>query len=272
MRRPRRPGRCGRPCTIENVRHICVREPLQAVLPRRWRDLSVLEAVCQHLGHERLLLPEFDVDALFPGFSEASVTFSRIPLGDWSVVPTEQLVLAKLVCAMAPTRVLEVGSFRGYTARVLAENAPAHTSITALDPDERHGEAYEGTNASRRIERIVGSFEEHRGDVRYDFIFLDADHTKSAVEKDTATAFALLAPGGVLVWHDYADWGWLNEENRVPEVLNELAKSTFILRLPGTLSAIHRDGWARDAVDRAVRLWEESRARDRWHTRSFNYA
>ncbi len=161
----------------ERVRHICVREPLHAILPRRWRDAPVLEAVCQHFGHKRLLLPEFDVDALFPGFSEASVTFGRIPLGNWSVVPTEQLVLAKLVCALSPTRVLEVGSFRGYTARVLAENAPAHTSIAALDPDERHGEAYEGASAAHRIERVVGSFEEHQSDVGYDFIFLDADHT-----------------------------------------------------------------------------------------------
>jgi hypothetical protein len=39
---------------------------------------------------------------------------------------------------------------------------------------------------------------------KFDFIFIDGDHSYEGVENDTLKAFKLLKPGGVIMWHDYA--------------------------------------------------------------------
>lgn len=41
----------------------------------------------------------------------------------------------------------------------------------------------------------------HQG--RCDLVFVDAAHSYDFVRSDTANAFKLLAPGGVILWHDY---------------------------------------------------------------------
>ena len=37
----------------------------------------------------------------------------------------------------------------------------------------------------------------------YDFIFIDGAHDYASVKADTELAHALLAPGGIIAWHDY---------------------------------------------------------------------
>lgn len=229
------------------MRHLCLRELLKKVVPGRWQGAEILENVCQQFGHNRLHLPLASIEKLFPGFNETPVTISLLPRGSWSTPLTDQIVLAKLARLLQPSAILEVGSFRGYTTRLLAENTPPSTVIHALDINPDHGEAYRNTPLAPRIRRLIGSLSEWPYEtaerMKYDFIFLDADHKQEAVESDTKYLLSMLADGGMLFWHDYADWGWMSTWNRVPEVLHAYSKERPILSIPGTSLAVYRQGW-----------------------------
>ena len=252
------------------MRHICLRELLKKVVPGRWQGAPILENVCQQFGHNRLHLPEVSIEKLFPGFDETPVTISHLPRGSWSTPLTDQIVLAKLARLLQPKTILEVGSFRGYTTRLLAENTPPQTIIHALDIDPNHGEAYVNTPLASRITRLVGSLSEWPVEtserLKYDFIFLDADHKQEPVESDTTYLLLMLADRGLLLWHDYADWGWMSTWNRVPEVLHAHSKERLILSIPGTSLAIYRQGWTEQTVSHAVRSRTGTDADSHWTT------
>lgn len=238
------------------MRHICTRELLKKVVPGRWQGAPILENVCQQFGHKRLLLPEASIEKLFPGFVETPVTISLLPRGSWSTPLTDQIVLAKLARLLRPKAILEVGSFRGYTTRLLAENTEPSTIIHALDIDPDHGEAYRNTPLEKRITRLVGSLDrwpvETAERLKYDFIFLDADHKQEPVESDTKHLLSMLSDSGWMFWHDYADWGWMSAWNRVPEVLHAHSTERPILSLPGTSLAVYREGWTEADVAPAI--------------------
>lgn len=106
---------------------------------------------------------------------------------------------------------MEIGSFRGYTAFHLLNNLPADTLLVTVDRDPGHGEAYLNTNLATRAERRIGEIgtgtfvKDQIGS--YDLIFVDAGHSYEGVKHDIELVLPLLAENGLLVWHDYANWG-----------------------------------------------------------------
>ena len=255
---------------VLNSRHLCVREFLKIVVPGRWQSAHILENICQHYGHRRLHLPEFSVEELFPGLNETPITVSSMPRGSWSTPITDQVMIAKLARLLRPKNILEVGSFRGYTARLLAENTASDCIIHALDINPDHGEAYIKSPLKSRIRRHIGSLKDQPPEslkgISFDFVFVDADHQFEAVESDTRTIIPLLAEAGVLIWHDYSDWGWMSSWNRVPEFLQNLSKEIPILTIPGTTLALHRRGWIYQDVEKAVEEWMRLSGRSHWES------
>ena len=256
--------------TVLKSRHLCVREFLKIVVPGRWQSANILENICQHYGHRRLLLPEFSLDELFPGLNELSVTVSGMPRGSWSTPITDQVMLAKLARLLRPKNILEVGSYRGYTARLLAENTTSDCIIHALDINPDHGEAYLKSPLESRIRRHIGSLKDQTPEslkgISFDFVFVDADHQFEAVENDTRTILPLLAEDGAIIWHDYSDWGWMSSWNRVPEFLHNLSKEIPILTIPGTTLALHRRGWTYQGVEKAIEEWSRLSGRSHWES------
>jgi predicted O-methyltransferase YrrM len=163
-------------------------------------------------------------------------------------------MLAKMTLCTRPRRVLEVGSYRGYTTRLLAEHTAPTTTIVAFDRNPEHGEAYSGTPVETKIERRVGemSYEAFARDARnsYDLIFLDADHTYESVRRDTEILLPLLAPSGLFVWHDYANWGRFSRKNGVPEFLHELSRTRPVAAVAGSWLAVHSPSWSGAASTR----------------------
>ena len=86
--------------------------------------------------------------------------------------------------------------------------------------------AYRYGPFSAQIERRVGRIEPetvaHDKPGSFDLIFLDADHSYTAVKNDTNILLGLLSERGYFVWHDYANWGKVGGKNGVPEYLHEL--------------------------------------------------
>ncbi len=251
-------------------RHICLREIMKIVVPGRWQGAPIWESLSIQYGHPRLCLPQFAVEMLFPGIETLPVQISLLPQGSWSAPLTDQVMLAKFARWIKPKHVLEVGSFRGYTARLLAENTLDDCIIHALDIAPDHGQAYKGEPIAAKIKRHIGTLQATPSALphgqKFDFIFLDADHRRSAVESDTRNLFPLLSEDGILFWHDYADWGWMSEWNGVPEYLCELERMLPILSVPGTTLAVYRPAWTRDWVAPAIERWDGEAKRSHWDT------
>lgn len=206
-----------------------------------------LEAALSELDRKRLKLPILNPRLLFDAFDQQPVTLTELPSGPWASPVADVVMLAKIAMCLAPRRVLEVGSYRGYTTRLLAQHTPGTTKIVAFDRDPRHGESYRESPLAARIDRRVGTIgaEAFAADTRgsYDLIFLDADHTYEAVRHDTEVLLPLLSPDGVFIWHDYANWGRFSGKNGVPEALQELSARLPVGAISGSWLAAHMPAW-----------------------------
>lgn len=200
-----------------------------------------------HFLKQRLLLPELSLQALWNNFEDQPVILHQLPKGSWSTPLADVILLLKAIVCTAPKKILEVGSFRGYTALYIAQHVAADARIVTVDRDPNHGEAYRNTHYVDRIDRRIGQtsqalFQQDEPE-SYDFIFLDADHRYAGVKHDTELLLPLLSPSGYFLWHDYANWGYFDGKNGVPEYLNELSKTLPIAHISGSDLAIYSPAW-----------------------------
>jgi predicted O-methyltransferase YrrM len=94
----------------------------------------------------------------------------------------------------------------------MLEHALDDATLTAVDIDPQHGEAYRGTPLADRVDRRVGpiGLEMFSTDElgSFDLVFVDADHSQAAAAHDTEIALRMVSEGGTVLWHDYANWGY----------------------------------------------------------------
>lgn len=234
---------------------------------------NIDQALCQFLAQERLRLPLLSPSRFFEDFEEHTIELDVIPRGPWSTPLADVVMLLKVIACTQPRRLLEVGSYRGYTALLMTQHAPDDATLVTVDLNPDHGEAYRGTEFENRIERRVGKtggriFEDDAS-ASYDLIFVDAGHFYEEVKYDTELLLPLLAEDGYLLWHDYANWGFFNRKNGVPEYLHELSNSIPIAHLAGSDIAIHCPAWADRQANRFKRSLLEPAAPgefDPWKT------
>lgn len=226
-------------------------EPFRARLFRLfWRlsgRRSQIDTLFTPLLKYRRYLVECDAHEVIPAFTETKITIQSAPIGTWSTPLVDVFVLLKAAQGFGPRRILELGSYRGDTARLLAENTPDQATICAVDVDPRHGAGYRDLPISSKILRKTGAiseslFEPHE---KYDFIYVDANHDFASVVSDTQVAFALLAQPGVVIWHDYHHESYFHGMAGVPEALKVFAAEHPIVAIRGTHLAMHSTipGW-----------------------------
>jgi hypothetical protein len=219
----------------------------------------------------RKYLPECDAEDIIPRFSESEVVIRRCPMGAWSTPLIDVFVLLKAAIGFESKRILELGSYRGDTARLLAENTCEDTVIYAVDVDERHGASYRDLDVARKIVRKTGriSLDLFKNE-KFDLIFVDADHDFASVFSDTEVAFKLLAERGVILWHDYAHDAYFHGMSGIPEALNYFAKSSAIYAIRGTRLAFYSSviGWEtvkltpRQHEQAGFSVWDEGEIRE----------
>ena len=184
---------------------------------------------------------------LFPDFDERIVSIGQVSRGSWSTPLADLVMLLKLAVCTEPKRLMEIGSYRGYTALFLAQHISPDAKIVAMDRYPDHGEAYRETSFAKMIERRTGETERamfaRDEPASYDLLFVDADHSYSSVRNDTELVLPLLSPAGFIVWHDYANWGYFSGQNGVPEYLGEMSANLPVAHVAGSTLAIHSPSW-----------------------------
>ncbi|MCM1169750.1 MAG: O-methyltransferase [Bacteroides sp.] len=113
--------------------------------------------------------------------------------------------LLEMLCRMIrPMRVLEVGTYTGYSALCMARALPEGGKITTVEHNEELRErilrTFEQAGVSQRVELLMGEAESLLPTLpgaSFDFVFLDAD--KASYNAYYPLVKALLAPGGWLL-------------------------------------------------------------------------
>lgn len=203
----------------------------------------------------RHYLQVVDAQEHIPRFDQTEVRFRQCPLGAWSTPLIDVYILIKAVMGFNSKRVLELGSYRGDTARLIAENTPDDVRICTVDIHPEHGAAYKDLPLARRIDRKVGAITPQlfAPGEKYDFIFVDANHDYRSAMNDTAVAFSVLSEQGVIFWHDYHFHSYFHGMAGVPETLRYFATQHPIVSIRGTTLAMSSryPGWeTRKLIDK----------------------
>jgi predicted O-methyltransferase YrrM len=168
---------------------------------------------------------------LFPELAEKQprIVLEHLP-GNGIHDAVNELAYLALVChAIAPSLVFEIGTFRGRTALNFALNSPDDCRVLTLDlPLEEAGGAhlgsadralaqrrevgreYVGKDVSHKIEQLYGDsrfFSFAPYEAQADIVFIDGGHTYDIALCDTRNALRLCRPGGVILWHDFGNYG-----------------------------------------------------------------
>jgi caffeoyl-CoA O-methyltransferase len=129
------------------------------------------------------------------------VAFS--PRAQMLVGSLEGRFLAMLVAISGARRILEIGTFTGYSAIAMAEALPADGRITTLELDPVHAETaakhIEAAGVGDRVEIVRGPAIEslRRLEGPFDIVFIDAD--KAGYPDYYEAVVPLVRPGGLIV-------------------------------------------------------------------------
>ena len=187
-----------------------------------WRCQSIFE-----------FLPELDG-------KKARVTLEHLP-GEGMTTPINELAfMAMVAAALEPKRIFEIGTYRGRTALNFALNSPDDCEIFTLDlPDEALvtaaqatrgvdarviqsddrllGVEYAGKDVSSKITQLYGNslqFDFTPFENQVDLVFVDGGHTYDIAGSDTDNALRMCRSGGVILWHDFANYGEFHDVTR----------------------------------------------------------
>lgn len=162
------------------------------------------------------------VVAYLGAFLRHPVLFSRAVRAVYShgaaQKPLELYRLGRLVRAIKPRYLLEIGSFRGGTLKFWSSLVPRNATLISIDlpmvgvedvvERPRFSHIPKGT---QRVVEILGNSHcpqtRHRvletlGEEQLDFLFIDGDHAYEGVRSDYRRYGTLVRSGGLIAFHD----------------------------------------------------------------------
>jgi len=159
----------------------------------------------------------------------------------------------------------EFGTCTGKTAYLWARNSPPEARVVTLTLSPEHVASYqreatddavdvefalkESTHTdflysrspvADKVEQLFGdskTFDVSAWAGRCDLVFVDGSHAHSYVVSDSEKALQLVAPGGLVLWHDYAG---PRHAPGVYRALNELSRRIPLVRIEGTTLVAYR--------------------------------
>ena len=216
------------------------------------------------LRRARAAIPTVRLKDIFPSDLELGAIRLENFLGHWGNVSVETVCKICLILAhLKPRRILEIGTYNGMTTLQMALNAPAGCTVYTLDLPQDQEPSVPPSELDRRVAQSfrsrfgtsTGSYFQGRTDVRIvqllgdssrfdytsridgplDFVFIDGAHDYRTKQIDSENALRLLAPGGVILWDNFADV--CNPE--VTRYLHDLSASLPLRHLKNTMLVVY---------------------------------
>ena len=190
----------------------------------------------------RLKLPVINAEELAPE-SGAIVypVFYPLLAGEDAPLP-DMLFLLNLAKGRKAKRILEVGTYRARTTCALQLNCP-DAEIVSYDIQMLDSLYRQSLRDKPKVQLRHASFSASANALRqeppFDLIFVDGSHRFEDVVEDSRLALELLAPGGIVVWHDYRPNNYYTKELRVPEGLEIIRKEIAVHAVRHTMCAVH---------------------------------
>jgi len=201
-----------------------------------------------------------NIQELFP-LGSTRVVIEHLP-GHGIATPIDELAyLAIITRVVSPKSIFEIGTFRGRTALTFALNSDPDCVVYTLDlPPHDRGAAkneagdadqtiidrceigvdYKGKDVSSKIHQLFGnslSFDFSCYEDRIDLVFIDGAHHYEAARSDTQNALRLLRPGGLVIWHDFANYG---DYNDVVRAVLDLLPADNVIQIENSQLAIYK--------------------------------
>jgi predicted O-methyltransferase YrrM len=203
-----------------------------------------------------------DIFDIVPIKEGTRVTLEHLP-GKGIGTPVDELAyLALLAAAAQPEKIFEIGTYRGRTALNFALNSPPGCKVYTLDlsPEQKMAlvrqthptdvvmiqdstpEAeYRGKDVAHKIEQLYGDcmvfdFSPYYGQI--DLVFVDGAHDYEAVKSDTLNALRMCRPGGLVVWHDFANYG---DYHDVTRAILDVLPAEKVIQVANTQLAVYRN-------------------------------
>lgn len=211
---------------------------------KNWSKTAALPvAIYQGLfERHRLNLPVRAAEEFSPAAGQIALP-AHYPLFAGEDAPLDDMLfLCNLARGRQAKRILEVGTYRARTTYAFHLNCPeaeiVSYDIQQLDSRFRK-EVLQSGRVSLRHASFAASAETLRKEPPFDLIFVDGSHRFQAVVEDSRLALELVAPGGIIIWHDYRLNGRHEDELRVPEGLDVISKSAAIYAVAHTTCAVY---------------------------------
>jgi len=247
---------------LQRMKKMLERPELVLVQLKRWFPWRALsqDKECAHLimAWSSGALPRAPLASLFPGVQEQDVLLrkpSSRTIG-WSLDVQELAYLLAVMKLTKAERVLEIGTYDGFTTLNLAANLPCSGTVTTLDlPQEGGQEKLRKDGISNAtVPGIVGEKFTHETDgskIRqvwgnsmtldwsslggpFDLILIDGSHDYAYVKNDCQNALKNIKSGGTIFWHDYG------QALGVSRAVDEFAAEHSVVVIAGTRFACLR--------------------------------
>jgi len=182
----------------------------------------------------------------------------------------ELAYLALIALSSKPKAIFEIGTFCGRTALHFALNTPEDCMIYTLDlPDNERpaiapgineadarliqqcqtGLEYRGTRVEKKIQQLYGNsvhFDFGPYIEKVDVVFVDGCHDYSVVRSDSINALRMVKPGGLVIWHDFANYG---DYHDVTRAVLELVPAKDLYQIGDTQLAVYRKPLHKNETD-----------------------
>lgn len=197
---------------------------------------------------KRSRIRELPAAAIVPAVLQSAVALSAINEESGHPNHAEMLYVLALASWRAPHVVVEFGTFLGRTTLHLARACPTAQVYTIDLPPEHNpwafgpfvGSYYRDASERERIHEVRTDSREldtAPWRSRVDVVWVDGDHSYDFVRNDTSKAFEMVAPDGLIMWHDYSP-----DSIEVAEYVAEFTQQQPLFRIRHTSVLMHIDG------------------------------
>jgi caffeoyl-CoA O-methyltransferase len=153
-------------------------------------------------------------------------TKKNVPMPQMLSGPLVGSFLGWVIRSIGAKRVLEIGTYTGYSALYMAERLPADGEVITLDINPETAaiaqKFWDKSPHGKKIKSVLGSASDSMGSLSgtFDFIFIDAD--KTGYPAYLHRALLLLSPKGVIVADNCLQAGRVLDKNSKEESVHAI--------------------------------------------------